>query len=95
MGYATRLYKAFLDLGEEKASALAEFAEYIESRRAATSEELKALELKLTKEIESIRLEIEKVRTEIHKVKGDLVKWMFLFWTGQIVALIGIIKWLL
>ena len=68
----------------------------------AISEELKALELKLTKEIEEVRkeintlrLEIEKVRTEIHKVKGDLVKWMFLFWTGQIVALIGIIKWLL
>ena len=137
MGYALKIYEAFQDLGKEKASILAEFVEYIESQKAATSGELKETELRLQKkiegvrlelqkeiehvrkelretelrlqkeiegvklglqkEIEQVRLEVEKVRAElsekIEKVKADLVKWMFLFWTGQVIALIGILKW--
>ncbi len=41
MGYAYKLYEAFRDLGEEKAAVFPEFAEYMESRKDATSEELK------------------------------------------------------
>jgi len=144
MGYALKIYEAFQDLGKEKASILAEFVEYIESQKAATSGELRETELRLQKEIEGVRLEVEHVRKElretelrlrkeiegvklglqkeiegvklglqkeieqvrlevekvraelsekIEKVKADLVKWMFLFWTGQVIALIGILKW--
>jgi len=35
------------------------------------------------------------VRLDVEKVKSDLVRWMFLFWTGQVVAMTGILKWLL
>ena len=113
MGYTVKIYEAFRDLGEEKASILAEFVEYVESRKTATSEELKETELKLTKEIEQVRkemkemelrlqgeieqvrLEIEQVRKEISETKASLVKWMFLFWTGQIIAFAGLLKLLL
>ena len=113
MGYALKIYEAFQDLGKEKAAILAEFVEYVESRKAATSEELRETELRLQGEIEQVRLEIEQVRKElretelrlqkeiegvrleVERVKSGLVKWMFLFWTGQVVAMIGILRWLL
>ena len=88
MGYALKIYEAFQDLGKEKAAILAEFVEYVESKKAATSGELRETELRLQKEIEGVRLEVE-------RVKSGLVKWMFLFWTGQVAAMIGILRWLL
>ena len=123
MGYAVKIYEAFRDLGEDKAQVLAEFVEYIESRKAATSLELKESELRLTKEIETIRLEVEEVRKEIKEIelkltkeieetrkeiketelkitkeieknKAETIKLMFLSWLGQVISIIGIIKWL-
>jgi len=32
------------------------------------------------------------LRAEIEKVKADLIKWMFLFWIGQVVSIVGILK---
>ena len=113
MGYAVKIYEAFRDLGEDKAAILAEFVEYVESRKAATSQELKESELKLLAEIEQTRkelketelrlqreieqakLEVEQVRREISETKATLVKWMFLFWTGQLVAIAGLLKLML
>ena len=124
MGYAVKIYEAFRDLGEDKAAILAEFVEYVESRKAATSQELKESELKLlaeieqtrkelketelrlqkeieqvrlelTREIEQVRLEVEQVRREISETKATLVKWMFLFWTGQLVTIAGLLKLML
>ncbi|GAB6888943.1 hypothetical protein JCM13304A_24430 [Desulfothermus okinawensis JCM 13304] len=45
MGYAIRIYEAFKHLGEEPARILDEFVEYMESRKAATTEEIKETEL--------------------------------------------------
>ena len=131
MGYALKIYEAFQDLGKEKAAILAEFVEYVESKKAATSGELRETELRLQGEIEQVRLEVEQVRKElretelrlqgeieqvrkelretelrlqkeiegvrleVERVKSGLVKWMFLFWTGQVAAMIGILRWLL
>ena len=142
MGYALKIYEAFRDLGEDKASILAEFVEYVETRKAATSEELKETELKLQagieetglklwketgqlrkelketelklqkeieqvrkelketelrlqKEIQQVRLEVEQVRKEIGETKASLIKWMFLFWTGQLIAVAGLLKLML
>lgn len=85
-------------MGKEKAQILAEFAEYVERKKAATSEELRETELRLMREIEKLRMEftkeVESIRREIAETKASLVKWMFLFWTGQVIALIGILKWL-
>ncbi len=90
MGYALKIYEAFQDLGKDKASILAEFIEHVESRKAATYQELKETELKLTKEIEQVKLEVEGVRKEISETKASLIKWMFLFWTGQLIGVGGI-----
>ena len=57
--------------------------------------EMKEIELRLQKEIEQVRLEVEQVKREISETKASLVKWMFLFWTGQIIAFAGLLKLML
>ncbi|MBI3599359.1 MAG: hypothetical protein HY097_01800, partial [Nitrospinae bacterium] len=40
-------------------------------------------------EIKTLRAEM---KAEIEKVKAELIKWMFLFWIGQLASLIAILK---
>ena len=35
------------------------------------------------------------LRTEIAMVKADMIKWMFIFWIGQLAASIAIAKFLI
>ena len=62
-----------------------------------TRKEIKEVELKLTREIENTRKEIKEVELkltrEIKNVESRMVKWMFMFWTGQVIAMIGIFQW--
>ena len=50
--------------------------------------EIKAIEEKLKGEIKATE---EKLRTEIHKWRADTIKWMFIFWLGQIATFTGIL----
>ncbi len=84
------------------------------TKELVTKDELKATEERLRKEIEEVRGELkateerlrgeikateERLRTEIHKWRADTIKWMFVFWLGQIATfagiLIGILKLML
>ena len=62
-----------------------------------TRKEIKEVELKLTREIEDVRKEIKEVELkltrEIKQVESRMIKWMFMFWTGQVIAMIGIFQW--
>jgi len=61
--------------------------------------EIKATEGRLRREIEEVRGEIkateERLKTEIHRWRADTIKWMFVFWLGQLVAFIGILRFML
>ena len=35
--------------------------------------------------------EIGSVRNEMYKIKSDIIKWMFIFWVGQVGVFIGIL----
>ncbi|MBO8130766.1 MAG: DUF1640 domain-containing protein [Candidatus Marinimicrobia bacterium] len=59
-------------------------------------------EKRLSEELAKVRVEIAEVKTELieriealktndEKVKSELIKWMFIFWVGQIGAIIGIL----
>jgi len=52
-------------------------------------------ERRLTEEIskvnEKITSEISKVEQKISESQANMIKWMFIFWLGQIGALIGIL----
>ena len=53
-----------------------------------TKDELKATEERLRGEIKATE---EKLRAEIHKWRADTIKWMFIFWLGQIATFAGIL----
>ena len=52
-------------------------------------------ERRLTTEIgkvnERITQEISKLDIKIENSRADLIKWMFIFWIGQVAALLGIL----
>ena len=59
------------------------------------SEELAKVRIELTERIEGVRTElkseIEALKTNDEKVKSELIRWMFIFWVGQIGAILGIL----
>ena len=64
---------------EEKAKIIAEAIDSISKefpnlKHVATQDDLKDTELRLTKEIESVKLEIEKVRREIREIDAESSK---------------------
>ena len=52
-------------------------------------------EKRLAEEIGKVRVEIAQVRADldvkIERVQANLIKWMFIFWVGQIGVLTGIL----
>ena len=58
------------------------------TKELVTKDELKATEERLRGEIKATE---EKLRTEIHKWRADTIKWMFIFWLGQIATFTGIL----
>ena len=58
------------------------------TKELVTKNELKVTEERLRGEIKATE---EKLRTEIHKWRADTIKWMFIFWLGQIATFTGIL----
>jgi hypothetical protein len=68
-------------IGEKEAKTL---VEYIEAKVEKRFQE--------KKDILATKLDIEELRTEMQKMKAEIIKWMFIFWAGQIGALIAILQ---
>ncbi|MGE0825587.1 MAG: hypothetical protein AB7G75_12185 [Candidatus Binatia bacterium] len=74
-----------------------QFLEYLETltREArgelVTKADLAELRADLEKQMFNLRAEM---KTDIAEVKVDLIKWMFIFWVGQVAAVFGLIKFL-
>jgi len=69
-------------LGDEGAEALTELFNKIEDRYKEDIIEL--AEQRFEKRLGKLDVKIERVR-------ADLIKWMFIFWVGQVGVLIGIL----
>jgi hypothetical protein len=84
-------------LGEEGAEALVQLinqaTEVGKGDVVAVVEE--KFERRLTEEASKLRAEIGHLRGEmierIESVRSELIKWMFVFWVGQIGAIVGIL----
>jgi bifunctional DNA-binding transcriptional regulator/antitoxin component of YhaV-PrlF toxin-antitoxin module len=84
-------------LGEEGAEALVQLinqaTEVGKGDVVAVVEE--RFERRLTEEASKLRAEIGHLRGEmierIESVRSELIKWMFVFWVGQIGAIVGIL----
>ena len=83
---ALEIYDILKGIGLEEEKAR-KFVDYIEESSNTTIEkELKSFATK-----EDLLREIEKLRVEMANLKVDLIKWMFIFWIGQISVISGII----
>lgn len=67
-----------------------------ESRKDALVLAEEKFERRLSEEVASLKVYIGDVKSELEakiaNMKADLIKWMFLFWAGQIVVLIAILQ---
>lgn len=75
--------------------AKSELKDVINAVRSELKDEINTVRSELKDEISKVdkRLEQTKseLKTDIANVKADLIKWMFIFWAGQVVTIIGIL----
>lgn len=48
----------------------------------------------LEKKIDELKDRIRDLEVKMSSFKAEIIKWMFLFWAGQLVVVAGLIKWL-
>lgn len=76
-------------IGEKEAEALVEYV------KSSANEELKnnipilATREFVKDEIKTVRDEINNLRVETREFKSEIIKWMFIFWTGSFLATLG------
>ncbi|MBI5286953.1 MAG: DUF1640 domain-containing protein [Deltaproteobacteria bacterium] len=58
------------------------------------TEETSKLDKRITEEMAKIRVEMGALRTDIASSKAEIIKWMFLFWIGQLVVIAGLLKFI-
>jgi len=90
-----KLYEILkLRLGEKEAEALVEFVEA--KIKESDEENLKVLATK--EDMAKIKEDMAKIEgrleTKIVETKADLMKWMFIFWASQLLAIFSFIKFL-
>ena len=81
-----KVYKKFKTRPSEPEAAA--ILEYIDEKTEKKYEEKKDI-LATKEDISKLR---EELRVEMREIKADMIKWMFIFWIGQLVAIIAIIK---
>ena len=83
------------DLIERIEGVRTDLIERIEGVRTDLTERIEGVRTDLTERIEGVRTElkseIEALKTNGEKVKSELIRWMFIFWVGQIGAILGIL----
>ena len=71
-------------IGEKEAKSLVEFVEI----RVDKKFEEQMDEIATKKDLFQVKAELE---ITIEKVRGDMIKWMFIFWGGQVSVTVGLI----
>ncbi|MEO5361382.1 MAG: hypothetical protein H7843_13210 [Nitrospirota bacterium] len=68
-------------LGDEASEAFVEIFNKVDSESRK--------ELATKSDLENVKLEL---RAEIEKSKSETLKWMFIFWAGQLIAIFAMLK---
>jgi len=80
---------------EDKKDILAT-KEDINNLRVATKEDINNLSLATKEDINNLRVatkqDIANLEIKMEKTRSDIIKWMFLFWIGQLASLAAILK---
>lgn len=87
-----RLYKLLSDqLGSDTTEAMFKYIDNKTERSVEASIKTLATKEDLNNVIAGVRKEISDVRKEAGDNKADTIKWMFIFWIGQVAAMLAII----
>ena len=86
-------------LGDDGAEALVEFFNEAQEANSPKEEIIEIVEEKferrLSEEMSKLRVEMAEMKSELNNKMGsmraDIIKWMFVFWVGQIGVMIGIL----
>lgn len=84
-------------LTDEGANALVQILDKVEEQGKLHTLQIAEdrFEKRLVTEIANVRTEIANVRTElktdIANTKAEIIKWMFIFWVGQVAAITAIL----
>ena len=102
MPVTARLSKAFYErLGEQVANELVEWFNAVDATYRTELRELNDLnfarfDAKLEQRIAEVKAELHReigaLRTELGSLRSDLMKWMFLYWAGTALTVIGLLR---
>jgi hypothetical protein len=92
----TKLYDLVsIKLGKETAENLTTFIEEKIKCEVDTKTSILATKEDLAREIGGVKVEIGNCKTEVMKdaakSKAEMIKWLFVFWVGQLAAMFGLI----
>ena len=98
-GFETRLHQEIssvrYDIAEMKTSFEARLNEEISSVRNDMADMKTSFEASLSVSASTLREEMvrgdQEIRVEVQKTRADIIKWMFIFWVGQIGIITGIL----
>ena len=79
------------DLEKQIGDFRTDLEKQITNLRTELKTDITNLRTELKTDIANLRTEL---KTDIAEAKVDLIKWMFLFWVGQVAAVFGLIKFL-
>jgi hypothetical protein len=87
-----RLYKLLSDkLGSDTTEAMFKYIDNKTERSVEATIKTLATKHDLRLAKDDLRKEISDVRKEIGEAKTDTIKWMFIFWVGQVGATLAIV----
>jgi hypothetical protein len=75
-------------LGEKEAEALVSF----EDAKLKENNEQNLNVVATKQDVTNIKEDISKVEIKLAETKSEIIKWMFIFWVGQLASFIAIAK---
>ena len=78
-------------LSEEMVRVNQRITEEVSKVNQRITEEIAKVNQRITDEVAVVRGEVQTLRTEMHGMRADLIKWMFIFWVGQIGVILGML----
>ena len=86
-------------LGDDGAEALIQFFNEAQNANSQKEEIIEIVEEKferrLSEELVKLRVEMTEMKSELSNemanIRADVIKWMFIFWVGQIGVFVGIL----
>ncbi|MBF0319956.1 MAG: DUF1640 domain-containing protein, partial [Nitrospirae bacterium] len=84
--------KLRIELRIEMEKVRSEVNERITEESGKLRVEIGKVNERITEESGKLRIEIEKVRSEVERSGKENIKWMFLFWIGQLAAIGALFK---